>query len=310
MTQPNNYPFTRYLAAKKTVDDRALNQRVWQSLAQALPGTTLEQPLQVLEIGAGIGTMVERMMARQLLKYANYTAIDAQDENVAHIRRRLPDWGAKHGYQVSETTTGLTLDDGGSQWLNLALESIDIFDFAAHGTHQRSFDLLVANAFLDLVDIPATLPLLFDLLEPEGLFYFTINFDGQTILEPPIDLHLDHQIIDLYHNSMDARVVRGKHAGDSQAGRHLFVHLAAAGGEILDAGSSDWVVFAGKQGYAADEAYFMHFIIETIYRQLQGHSELNAERFKHWTRRRHAQIERGELVYIAHQLDFFGRVTP
>jgi 2-polyprenyl-3-methyl-5-hydroxy-6-metoxy-1,4-benzoquinol methylase len=303
-----DYTFTRYLAAKKTVDDRALNQHVWQSLAQALPNTSPEQPLQVLEVGAGIGTMVERLLASGLLDYANYIAIDAQDENVAHMRRRLPDWGARHGYQVSETATGLILDNGSSQRLDLALESIDLFDFAAQSEHQQHWDLLVANAFLDLVDIPATLPLLFALLKPEGLFYFSINFDGETVLEPPIDRHLDRQIVDLYHHSMDARLVRGKPSGDSQAGRHLFTHLTAAGGEILDAGSSDWIVFAGPQGYPHDEAYFLHFVIETMHRQLRGHPALNAEKLDHWAALRHAQIERGELVYIAHQLDFLGSV--
>lgn len=307
--QPEDYTFTRYLAAKKTVDDRALNQHVWQSLAQAVPSSSPEQPLRILEIGAGIGTMVERMLVSGLTDYTKYTAIDAQAENVAHMRQRLPDWGARHGYQVSETTTGLTLDDGTSQRLDLTLESIDLFDFAAQSNHQRGWDLLVANAFLDLVDIAATLPLLFDLLKPGGLFYFTINFDGETILEPPIDLDLDRQIVDLYHHSMDARAVRGRPSGDSQAGRHLFTHLATAGGEILDAGSSDWVVFAGSQGYLHDEAYFLHFIIETIYQQLQGHPELNAEKFRHWATRRHGQIEQGELIYITHQLDFVGRVA-
>jgi hypothetical protein len=30
----------RYLAAKKTIDDRALNQHVWETLLQVLPQTT------------------------------------------------------------------------------------------------------------------------------------------------------------------------------------------------------------------------------------------------------------------------------
>lgn len=307
MTQSFDYAFTRYLAAKKTVDDRALNQHVWESLARSLPTASPEDPLQVVEIGAGIGTMVERMLTTGLLSYTDYTAIDAQRENIAHIRQRLLNWGAMHGYEVSETTTGLTLDYGSSQRLNLVLESIDLFDFAGQREQRRRWDLLVANAFLDLVNIPATLPLLFDLLKPEGLFYFTINFDGETILEPSVDRNLDRQIMDLYHRSMDARVVRGQPSGDSLAGRHLFAHLTAAGGEILDAGSSDWVVFAGPHGYPHDEAYFLHFIIETIYRQLKEHPQLDAERFKQWATQRHNQIENGELVYIAHQLDFFGR---
>lgn len=309
MTQPSDYTFIRYLAAKKTVDDRALNQHVWKSLAQSLPAASHQEPIQVVEIGAGIGTMVERMLAGGLLGYSDYTAIDAEGENIAHIRRRLPKWGARHGYTVTETATGLILANGSSQRLELALEAIDLFDFAAQKNHRHRSDLVVANAFLDLVDIAATLPLLFDLLKPDGLFYFTINFDGETVLEPTVDADLDRQIVDLYHRSMDTRMVQSRPSGDSLAGRHLFTQLTAAGGEILDAGSSDWVVFAGPHGYPHDEAYFLHFIIETIFRQLKKHPELDGEAFEQWVAQRHNQIENGELVYIAHQLDFFGRVA-
>jgi hypothetical protein len=158
------------------------------------------------------------------------------------------------------------------------------------------------------MDIPATLPLLFSLLRPGGLFYFTLNFDGATILQPPIEAAFDAHIEWLYHRTMDERVTAGKPSGDSQSGRHLFQHLRQAGAQILAAGSSDWVVFADEAGYASDEAYFLHFIVETMRGALAGHSELDNGRFRDWIAHRHAQIEAGELVYIAHQLDFFGRL--
>ena len=103
---------------------------------------------------------------------------------------------------------------------------------------------------------PTTLPGLVSLLRPGGLCYFTIAFDGATILQPVIDPVLDVQIETLYHQTMDLRRIAGQRSGDSCTGRHLFGHLRAAGVEILDAGSSDWVIFAGPQGYPSDEAYF------------------------------------------------------
>jgi hypothetical protein len=107
---------------------------------------------------------------------------------------------------------------------------------------------------------------------------------------------------------MDQRLVAGAPSGDSGTGRHLFAHLRAAGVEVLAAGSSDWVVFAGPNGYAADEAYFLHFIIHTVHTALTGHPDLDAERFTAWIAQRHAQVEQGTLMYIAHQLDLLGRV--
>ena len=274
---------TRYLAAKKTVDDRALNGQVWQAFAEAM--NRIKSP-RILEIGAGIGTMIARLVERGVVREGRVTAVDKIPEYIAIAQTQL---------QHLPPT------------IQLELEAIDLFDFITREQGQRQWDALIAHAFLDLMDIPATLPLLFSLLRPGGLFYFTINFDGVTILQPTIDAAFDEQIMQLYHRTMDERVTDGKLSGDSQSGRHLFHYLPQAGAQILAAGSSDWVVFAGDNGYVADEAYFLHTIVEMIHGALQGRPELDNGRFKNWIAQRHTQIEAGELVYIAHQLDFFGR---
>lgn len=77
--------------------------------------------------------------------------------------------------------------------------------------------------------------------------------------------------------------------------------------EVLDADCSDWVVFAGPNGYSADQAYLLHFIVDTIASALAGHPELDPIQFADWISLRHAQIEDSTLVYIAHQLDVLGR---
>jgi len=302
------YSFIRYLSAKKSVDDRALNQRVWEQLAFKLSSVDQTELLQVLEVGAGIGTMVERLLEKGMLRRVNYLGIDAEIENSEHAQMRLAAWGEAGGFQISKNAQQVTLSRPGQQ-ARVSFKTCDLFDFAAQEHGQRRWDLLVAHAFLDLMDIPATLPKLFGLLKKRGLFYFTMNFDGLTILQPTIDLKLDELIPDLYHRSMDQRRVKGSLSGDSRAGRHLFTHLTAAGGEILEAGSSDWIVYPEKSGYRQDEAYFLHFILHTIEQELRGHPELDQANFLSWIKQRHAQVERGELVYIAHQLDFLGRLS-
>jgi hypothetical protein len=178
---------------------------------------------------------------------------------------------------------------------------------AQHSGQQR-WDLLIAHAVLDLTDVVATLPKLFGLLAPGGLFYFSINFDGVTVLQPTIDAVFEAKIERLYHQTMDERVINGRLSGDSQTGRHLFHQLREAGSTILAAGGSDWVVFSGENGaYPADEAYFLHCIIHTLHGALAGHPELDTVAFDQWIAQRHTQVETGELVYIAHQLDFLGR---
>ncbi|MFZ1753334.1 MAG: class I SAM-dependent methyltransferase [Caldilineaceae bacterium] len=289
MTQTLPFSFPRYLAAKKSVDDRALNRLVWQRLADEVAAQTSGgQPLDVLEIGAGIGTMAERVMAWGLLEQARYTALDNEAENVAAIRARL--------------------GTGRGAGLDLAVEQADVFDFARRPHNQARYDLLIAHAVLDLFDVPAALPRLLRMVKPDGLCYFTINFDGATIFEPVIDAGLDAQIEALYHRSMDERITDGQPSGDSRTGRHLFHLLPAAGVEILAAGSSDWVVFGSAGEYPQDEAYFLHCILHFIESTLRGHPELDPEIFTDWLSTRRQQIGSGELVYIAHQTDFVGRI--
>jgi hypothetical protein len=85
-------------------------------------------------------------------------------------------------------------------------------------------------------------------------------------------------------------------------------HLKAAGARVVAAGSSDWVVFPGPEGYPNDEGYFLHFIIDTIDRALRRHPELDRGRFQAWIAERHRQIDAQELIYIAHQLDVMGYI--
>ncbi len=307
MISPNlEWSFTRYLAAKKSVDDRALNRAVWQALCAAIEPRQAAAPLSVLEIGAGIGTMFERLLDWGLLRRATYTAIDLDARNIASAHARLKEWAAHRGLRLSTLSEGPAFENE-TMSIALQLEAIDLYDFIQREVGKRQWDLLIAHAFLDLVDIPRTLPRLFQLLRPDSLFYFTLNFDGLTILEPEIDAELDERIIRLYHRTMDERIVADSPSGDSCAGRHLFVSLQRAGAEIIAAGPSDWVVFPQHGVYPGDEAYFLHFILHTIHSALAGHPELDGCQLQRWIEQRHAQVEAGSLVYIAHQLDFVGR---
>jgi SAM-dependent methyltransferase len=305
MPRPTDYSFTRYLAAKKALDDRSLNRHVREALARAVKGRRDPAPLRVLEVGCGIGTMIERLLDWGLLSQAVYTAIDAEPENLAAARERLGGVAPAPGAAVGKA--GHLLIQNQAQVL-VELEAVDLARFIKREKGRASWDLLIAHAFLDLLDLSGTLPPMFSLLREGGMFYFTLNFDGATILEPPLDPDLDRQIEALYHGAMDQCRVDGHPSGDSRTGRRLFRHLAAAGARVLAAGSSDWVVFPDQDGYPGDEAYFLHFIIETMRRALKGHPRLNAGRFRDWIEARHRQIEEGRLIYIAHQLDFFGYI--
>jgi SAM-dependent methyltransferase len=298
--------YIRYLAAKKGLDDRSLNRHVWDALAQAVRDRPAPSPLRVLEVGCGIGTMAERLLDRGLLTRAAYTGIDVEPEFIRAAAAHLRGYAADRHTSLSLEAGGAMLLRTPTQNVRITLEAADLFDFLDGEQGKPAWDLLVAHAVLDLTDLSSALPRLLSLLVPGGLFYFTLNFDGVTTFEPPIDPDLDALIETLYHRTMDTRRCRGRPSGSSLTGRRLLGRLKAAGARVVAAGSSDWVVFPGPQGYPGDEAYFLHFIIDTIGRALHGHPELPRSPFKAWVARRHRQIESAELTYIAHQLDFLG----
>ena len=308
MSSPSTSGYIRYLAAKQGLDDRSLNRQVWDCLVRAVRGRPAAAPLRVLEVGCGIGTMLERLLDWGLLVRAHYPGIDVEAEFIREARRRFRHYAAAQQAGGGLEEGGVIIFATPGQEVRVFLKVADLADFLDREQGRAAFDLLIAHAFLDLVDLPGTLPRLLALLAPGGLFYFTLNFDGVTIFEPDFDPDLERRIIARYHETMDTRRVRGQPSGSSVTGRRLLRHLQEGGATVAAAGSSDWLVFPGPAGYPGDEAYFLNFIIDTIGQALLGHPELDPERFRAWIAQRHAQIEAAELVYIAHQVDVMGYI--
>jgi SAM-dependent methyltransferase len=294
--------YAQYLLAKTTVDDRALNATVLQALKEQLQ----QHPApRVLELGAGVGTMLTRLLERGVFARGQYTLLDANREFLREASPWLERWGEQHGCTVVHTSDTLELSGEGLHVIARFVHGEIAPDGRVIGIEDTGYDLIIANSVLDLVDVPAALPKLFALLKPAGLFWFSTNFDGETIFLP--EHTSDSAFMAVYHRSMDERVRAGVASGDSRTGRHLFQHLRAARSQILQAGSSDWVVFAGPNGYVGQEAQFLRFIVRTVHEELLRHPELARPEIEAWTEARLQQVETQELVYIAHQLDFVGR---
>jgi SAM-dependent methyltransferase len=299
-----DYTYSRYLSAKATVDDRALNKDVVACVRRELARQETPEK-RIFEVGAGLGTMVARLVDWGLTQRAEYTVLDVDPQLLADSRTWLASWAHGRGHTVEPGEQQLRITGaGGLDWTVRFLEAElrSFMDTAAPGA---GVDLLIANAFLDLVDVPVILRELLGILAPGGLYWFTINFDGDTIFEPTDPR--DEPFMKVYHQSMDERVRYGRAAGDSKTGRHLFEHLRRAGASVLSAGASDWIVFAQGGKYEADEGYFVHHILHTIDQELEQHPAINRRDLAEWVATRHAQVESGELLYIAHQIDLCGR---
>ena len=292
-----SFDYARYLAAKATVDDRALNRHVLAELCRLMPAGAP----QVLEVGAGLGTMVARLTARGVVGAGEYILLDADRQLLDRSRRWLRDWADARGLRSNPLPDGLRVGD-----LRVRLVHAELGSYL-EAPHGAVADVVIANAVLDLVDVPAVLPGLLRLLVPGGIYWFTINYDGESIFAPGHP-H-DGLIMQAYHRDMDERFRYGRPAGDSRTGRRLFHQLRAAGAPALAAGSSDWVVYPGPDGnYPGDEAYFLHSILNTIQNALRSRPDrVEPADLAGWLAVRGRQLAAGELVYIAHQLDFVGR---
>jgi hypothetical protein len=287
-----DYSFPHYLLSKQTVDNRALNKDVLNALRTHMPS----QPVSVIEVGAGIGTMLKRLVEWNIFCAGEYVLVDAMKENIDYAREWIPQWAMEVGLSVERIEDQqLQLCDQ-TRDIRVHLECADVFHFIQQ--NKTPADVLIAHAFLDLLPLPESLTGLLSLTK--GLAWLTLNFDGVSTLQPVIDRTLDEKIERLYHHSMDSRST----GGDSRTGRKLFDYLPSVNADILAAGASDWVVYANDKKYPADEEYFLFFVLHFFESSLKDSDQFDRATFDRWLAKRREQIECGELVYIAHQMDF------
>lgn len=303
MPSPDD-PFVCYLRAKRSVDDRALNQAVVDRVRAELADRS--HPIRVLDLGAGSASMAVRALDWDVFSNADYVAVDDHAGAVADIRRGLPEMARSIGLAAETKEDGAVVLTSGDRRVSVTAIMSDVFSFV-EGCHDR-FDLIVGHHFIDLVDARSLLARLWPHMAAGGIFWLTLCFDGGTVFEPAALPEFEARIIAMYHRTMDDRVRNGKAAGDSHCGRHLFGHLAATGATLLAAGSSDSIVFPTNGSYPRDEAVFLHSILDTIETALSDKPALNQELLRQWLDLRRRQVDSGELVYMTHQLDFCGRV--
>ena len=261
--------FRRYLKAKRTVDDRALNHRIWARLRDELEKLET-RTLEVADVGAGIGVGAERMLDWRLFEgfRPRYCAVDVNQELLDEAGKRL-------------------------RGKELVLETVaaDLQAFASREENYDRFDLVVAHALLDILELVPSLRSLLHVTRPGGLLHIPIAFDGESFFEPPDPA--DQVILGHYCDTMEEK-------GDSRTGRRIFHALSEIGAEILEVGSSDWVVVPKDGTYPNDEAFFLCFIVHTV----EGAVQERHEDVHRWASLRRRQVEQGQLVYIAHQLDY------
>lgn len=237
-TAPAAFSAERCLRAKQTVDERARHgptlARVRESLAAA------ESPFRVFEAGPGLGATLRWLLGADLPADVRYRGLEVDDDRVVAARERVPDLARAAGYEVVERDPAVLRDGEGGR-VTIRFETGD-----AAAPDARA-DLVVAAAFPDPFDVASALPRLLDALDPGGLAYLPVTFDGETAFLPVPDEERERRVLDAYHATMDAPA----RPGGSRSGRALLSAAAGSAASLVAAGGSDWPV---HPPYPVDEA--------------------------------------------------------
>ncbi len=293
----------RYLESKRSVDERALAPRVRDRFVAELPA----EPT-ILEAGCGTGVTVPRLLSWGV-DAGRYSGVDADDRIVAFARRVRPAALQRAGHAVSEAPPSKGVPTGGDpdgaharppdftvDGLAVDFETGDALDALAAAT---DVDAVVAQAFADLLPLPKLVSAIESALRPGGVAYLPITFDGGTILQP--DHPADDAVEAAYHAAIDDRP-----GHDVRAGRHLIDLFRRRDGDLLAAGSSDWIVRPRGDGYPADERYFLGRLLGFIEDTVPA-GDRHVEGFDDWRSTRRDQLAAAELTYVAHQYDLLYR---
>ncbi|QKG93943.1 class I SAM-dependent methyltransferase [Halorubrum salinarum] len=161
-----------YLDAKRALDDRSLNRAVLDRFAAELP----PEP-EVLEVGAGTATMVERLVDWGVIDAGRWVAVDAHEAALSAGEARIGD-------AVGDVAVEFRVADA--------------FDFASEAAAAgERFDAVVGCAFFDVVDAA---PAVDALAEVAPVAYAPITYDGETRFAPPDPD--DEAVLDRYHRHM------------------------------------------------------------------------------------------------------------
>lgn len=262
-----------YLKAKQTVDRRSYHERTRKEFLAHLP----ESP-NIFEAGAGTGVMARRLTNWEISK-GSYVGVDQFEPAIEYAREQ----GSKNDIEL-----------GQSNQFEAEFHTEDALDAnAIKELADVPFDAVIAQQFMDLVEISEAMNVFEQLTKQGGLIYLPLTFDGVSIFRPAHPADID--VLSAYHESMDDNV--GQH---SQTGRMLIDELTQRSGRLLSVGGSDAVIHPVDGSYPDNEKQVINQILEYIERSV---SSDDVPGCNNWIQTRRKQLSAGNLTYIAHRYD-------
>ncbi|MFB6193639.1 MAG: class I SAM-dependent methyltransferase [Halobaculum sp.] len=211
----------RYLAAKRSVDDRCLSPGVREAVVESVVAGP-----SVYDAGAGTAVWLPRLVSWGVTP-GRYHAVDEDAGLVAYAERARADELAARGIDVDREP------DGGFRAGNTNVR-FTVGDALANAP-EDGVDLVVASSFLDLVSVGEALDRFAAATREGGVVYAPATFDGGTFFAPT---HRADRVVErLYHANIERTPGRTVAAGRTALGE-----IRNRPGELLAVGSSDWVV--------------------------------------------------------------------
>jgi hypothetical protein len=261
-------------------------------------------PSQILDLGGGIGSMFTYFTQDRIKCEFDYTLVDEAIDNIQFIPENVKNQSKDKGFIFEECGRQKYRVSNGESICQLQTICSSTEEFIRTWDKGKSFDIVLASSYLDIVPVPETLRLIETVLGPAGVLYLPLNYDGLTLFHPEIDIHLDEEIVFLFNQSMDNRQINGSQTGGSLTGRKLLDWLPETGYEIVCAGSSDWCLLPNSGKYRGDEDYFLACILQFVEESVSPLWKDRPEILEKWLATRRKQMSEGKLSYLAHQLDF------
>ncbi|HYE36900.1 class I SAM-dependent methyltransferase [Methylocaldum sp.] len=292
--------FHDYLEAKFALDERSLNPDVKTEFARWVSG----QPrVTCLDLGTGTGASVRRLLNLVTEADLHITAVDRDPTLLGIAQERMADLLRHRGFDVSAEPTGIRARQS-SHEISIDFVCSDLQHFAPNQA-PASFDAVITHAVMDLLPLRTMAERIARWLRPKGLFYSTINYDGETALFPVYrDEDFESRILALYDTSMEERRVWDENSGGARSGRRLHRILGETGFEPIAYGSSDWNITPLRRTYYRDrDAVCLTALLNMIRDEAIQSGQFPKEALDQWHRERSERLETRELGLIIHQID-------